>query len=410
MINILLVEDEAEKRRMIVAAIVRTGLIDQDRIEMVSDVVSAKRSLERKKFDLLILDINVPPRADKVAEADAGLDILNFIKANRKAIPPSYIVGITAYEDSARLAATAFSSPLWKLLPFSYEDDAWQDALGSAVAYLSEKAKPPYATDGRTYHTDLAILVALPEELAGLLSLGANWEEERVPHDHSRYWRGTFEHQGNALSVVAVAAPRMGMPAAAATASKLIHTFRPRYLAMTGICAGVRGKAELGDLLVADPCFDWGSGKWKHDASAQEPRFQPAAYPWRLDERLRAAIREVGDDPTVMEAVLAAFQGTKPAKPSVVHVDAMASGGSVLQATKLMSDVREQHKNLVGIEMESYAVFTAAEYASDPRPQCLSIKAVCDFGDEEKADDMHAYAAHASAHFLYWLAVRHLCD
>jgi hypothetical protein len=78
--------------------------------------------------------------------------------------------------------------------------------------------------------------------------------------------------------------------------------------------------------------------------------------------------------------------GDKPALPPVVLIDAMASGGSVLQVAQLMEDVQDQHKNLVGVEMESYSVSTAAEYASDPRPVCFSIKAVCDFGDELIAD------------------------
>lgn len=58
--------------------------------------------------------------------------------------------------------------------------------------------------------------------------------------------------------------------------------------------------------------------------------------------------------------------------------------------------------------MESYAVFTAAEYSSEPRPRCIAIKSVCDFGDEDKCDDAHAYAAHNSANFLYQFAINGL--
>ena len=75
-----------------------------------------------------------------------------------------------------------------------------------------------------------------------------------------------------------------------------------------------------------------------------------------------------------------------------------------------MKDVREQHKNLVGIEMESYAVFTAVEYSSEPRPKCISIKSVCDFGDESKSDIAHAYAAHTSSNFLYEFAITSLVE
>ena len=40
------------------------------------------------------------------------------------------------------------------------------------------------------------------------------------------------------------------MPAAAVATSKLIHTFRPRYVAMAGIAGGVRGQVGIGDVIV----------------------------------------------------------------------------------------------------------------------------------------------------------------
>ena len=47
--------------------------------------------------------------------------------------------------------------------------------------------------------------------------------------------------------VLAAHAPQMGMTAAAILATKMIHTFSPRYLAMVGICAGIRDTCNIGD-------------------------------------------------------------------------------------------------------------------------------------------------------------------
>ncbi len=66
-----------------------------------------------------------------------------------------------------------------------------------------------------------------------------------------------------------------------------------------------------------------------------------------------------------------------------------------------MHDVQEQHKNLIGVEMETYAIFNAAENSSEPRPKYISFKSVCDFGDERKVDDAHNYACFTSAQFLF---------
>lgn len=409
--KILVVEDEREKCRLIAEAILSVEGVIADDIEYVADVVSAKKAIAKTRFDLIILDINLPPRPQDRPMVGAGLDVLNFIKQNSKAKAPAYLFGLTAYDDGAAAAAAEFSSPLWKLVRFSYSECEWRGPLCEAVTFLLKSARPPFVSDGSTFHTDLAIFVALEdEELKSILKLDGEWKEVGVPHDHARYYRGCFVGQNGSVSVVAVAAPRMGMPAAAVAASKLIYNFRPRILAIAGICAGVRGKVDAGDILVADPCFDWGAGKWMKNVQADSLQFIPAAYQWRLDEPLRVAVRTVADTPGVLSRIHESYQGQKPSEPPKVVIEAMASGASVLQASALMQEVRGQHKNLVGIEMESYAVFTAAEYASYPRPSCIAIKAVCDFGDEDKSDVAHAYAAYTSANFLYQLAINGLVD
>ncbi len=405
MLRILVVEDEAEKRRLLVETLLNVDGVTHEHIHHAGDVLAAKRAIKSTRYDLVILDINIPPTPADPAKVDAGLAVLNFIRVNLAAKPPAFLVGMTAYDDAAVASEVEFSSPLWKLVRFSYNDDSWRRPLQEAVRYLIAKNAPPFVSDGVTFHTDLAIFVALEnEELASIRRLNANWTERKVAHDHSRYFEGTFQtEKGRRISVVVVAAPKMGLPAAAATAAKLISTFRPRYIAVAGICAGVRDKVDIGDILVADPCFDWGSGKWVRTKDGKL-NFRPAAYPWRLDERVRSKIRSLAEQDTKLFEMHKGYQGSKPNNIPRVHIDAMASGGSVLQVGELMDDVREQHKNLVGIEMESYAVFTAAEYASDPKPLCFSIKAVCDFGDEEKNDAAHEYAAYASAQFIQLFA------
>ncbi|MDR5832563.1 hypothetical protein P9250_32460 [Caballeronia sp. LP006] len=408
MLKILIVEDEQEKRRLIAAAVLGTQGINEEDVEYATDVSAAKRAIRRCRFDLVILDINLPEKPDAYATAGAGLQVVSFIKNNVAAKPPGYLVGMTAYDESADAAADEFASPLWKLVRFSYTENGWKQSLELALEYLVQKHRPPYVSDGKTYHTDLAIFTALDEELESVLALNANWSQEVVAHDHARYYVGTFASQHRPMRVVAVAAPRMGMPPAAAVAAKLISTFRPRTLVIAGICAGVRGKTELGDILIADPCFDWGSGKWVRDETTSELRFRPAPYQWRLDERLRAGARAVALTPGILDGIHRQFEGARPAKTPRVIIDAMASGASVLQAARLVDDVRDQHKNLVGVEMESYAVFTAAEYASEPRPACIAIKSVCDFGDETKSDDAHTYASYTSAQFLHSFATEFL--
>ncbi|WP_454833681.1 5'-methylthioadenosine/S-adenosylhomocysteine nucleosidase family protein [Pseudomonas lini] len=404
MIRILLTEDEQEKRRLITKELISTSGVTIDQIDVAVDVMEAKKLLKKKKYDLLILDLNLPSRAGEIAEKNSGLAILEFIKVNNAAIKPTYIIGMTAYEEAAAEAEVEFSSPLWKLVKFSFRDMAWATSLLAAVQYIVSSHAPPYICDGASYHTDLGIFVALDgEELSSILDIDIPWKKVTVAHDSLTYFTGTFKSDDKELSVVVAAAPKMGMPAAAVVTTKLISTFRPKYLAITGICAGVRKKVEMGDLLIADPSFDWGSGKW--EKSGETVEFKPATYQWRLDQNLSASFKQFSSDPEIMRESHRNFDGKKPTQLPKVYIEAMASGAAVLQSQEHMDMIRKQHKNLIGIEMETYSVFTAAAYASDPKPICFSIKSVCDFGDDHKDDNYHEYAAYISARFLYKFAL-----
>lgn len=403
MIKILLVDDDSEKHRVITKVALEVPGVNEDHIDHVYDVLAAKKAIRTNRYDLVILDINLARNSNTGPEVGAGLDVLHFIKNNNHAKRPGCLLGLTAFDDGADVAASEFSSPLWKLMRFSYTDISWHHPLKEALIYLQGLNKPPFANDGKNYHYDLAVFTAIQEELDCLLSFG-NWTKVTVPYDHADYYETVLTGPDGSLRAVATVAPRMGMPSAAVAASKLIHTFRPKYLAIAGICAGVRGKSRLGDILIADPCFDWGSGKWQRELDTNTLRFRPATYQWRLDESLRAAAKSVAADDLFLKNLHYDYAGNKPNHQPQVFIEAMASGASVLQATSLMSDVRDLHKNLVGVEMESYAVFTAAQHAAEPRPMCISIKSVCDFGDETKSDDVHHYAAHTSCAFLIQLA------
>ena len=63
----------------------------------------------------------------------------------------------------------------------------------------------------------------------------------------------------------------------------------------------------------------------------------------------------------------------------------------------------EQNKNVVALDMETYAVYAAAASAHY-HVGALSIKAVCDRADREKNDNYQTYASKISAactlHFI----------
>jgi nucleoside phosphorylase len=65
------------------------------------------------------------------------------------------------------------------------------------------------------------------------------------------------------------------------------------------------------------------------------------------------------------------------------------------------------HRELIGVEMEIYGLYAAANNSSNPRPKVFALKSVCDFADSEKDDKAHKYAAYTSARVLEALMERY---
>lgn len=75
----------------------------------------------------------------------------------------------------------------------------------------------------------------------------------------------------------------------------------------------------------------------------------------------------------------------------------MASGAAVIADGDRTKEIGDQHRQLLAIDMESYAVFAAATEAPEPRPTAISLKSICDFGDGNKDDRYQRYATYTSA-------------
>jgi len=70
--------------------------------------------------------------------------------------------------------------------------------------------------------------------------------------------------------------------------------------------------------------------------------------------------------------------------------------------------IKTQHRQLLGIEMETYAVFAAAEECFTPRPLTFSLKSVVDFADSNKDDRFRKYASFTSAQTLKHFVEKYL--
>jgi nucleoside phosphorylase len=378
MLKVLIVDDDTAKLAKI-EAVVREHVFCELVIHVARDQASAFRELRDNRFDLLILDINLPLN-DKEREtiADGGIRLLKAIDKHKEFKTPQHIVGLTAFEELAKKHNSLFGN--------SKND-----------------------SDATDFQTDLVILTALQTpELDAVLNLDAGWLQlQQAPGEAFCFHRGTFRNGDHALSVVAASATRIGMPAATVLASQAIDKFRPRYLAMAGIAAGVNG--QFGDVLIADRTWDYGSGKSKSVGRFfKRTHFEPDPHQISTDDGLLSQValfRSQRDE--FMSQLVSDWPGNINHLPQI-KIGPVASGAAILENRPLIEAIKKGNRKLIGIEMETYGVYLAAALAPNPRPVVFSAKAICDFADSKKGDDMQTFASFVSANFIYAFASEYM--
>lgn len=395
MISILIVEDDAAKLRDVVSALIVAG-VDISWVHEARSSMQAKAVLRERAFDLLLLDLHIPRRLDEAPHPKEGISLLEEIESRDRFYKPANVIAVTAHNDAVAAAQPVFDEALVPIVRYDPTDPSWSRSLIRRVSYILESATSRSAPSIKDYDFDIAICTALEyPELSAVLRLPWNWRAMNFPDDDTEYHVGEVTLGARVYKVVAASCPFMGMPIASVVASKIIDRFTPRFLVHAGIAAGLRGKAEYGDVLVADPSWDWGSGKF--EMKEKEVVFYAAPYQIPLREELRGAVRRLAQDGEKLEKIRRGWAGSTPTSALTVRLGPVASGASVLADGGTSQRIQDQHRKLLGIDMETYAVMAAAEFGKRPRPLAISMKSVCDFADGTKDDTYQPYAAYTSA-------------
>lgn len=395
--KILIVEDDASKLRNIATALTEVDGITLEDISSLTDASAAKRFLRERNVDLIVLDLHIPDRVDLAPTATGGLDFMRSISTRPDFFVPTHVVAISGNPD-ALSAASGDVGELWGVIRYDPSSTLWRDQLKSRVRYAQAAWRSMVGRPRETRSGGVVILTALNEELDGILRLPLNWSQFRQEGDGTRYHEATAATPKGDMRIVVATASRMGMAATASLAAKMIDLYRPTYLVMAGVTGGVRGRVNLGDILIADPSYDWGSGKYELVDGSQ--KFSPNPDQLRIDPDLRLELVKASKDEAFLSAIRASYPGSKPDNSLKCYVEAVASGAAVLSDPTVVDNIMTHNRKLHGVEMEIYGLMMAAEICAKPRPLAFSVKAVSDFADPTKADDVRPYALHVSSHFI----------
>jgi nucleoside phosphorylase/CheY-like chemotaxis protein len=369
--------------------------------------MNALYEMQSRAYDVILLDMMIPARIDEDSDPNGGLELLQEITDRDNYIAPKYVIGITQHSDLFEKNNEKFSNKNFSSIFYDEMSDDWRIQLTERISQILVAHKVPIAqSEFKAFAVIICALETL--ELQSVLNNGWLWEQYPVGTDDTIYFRTELvSNSGHKREIYAAACSRMGMPAAATLSMKLIQNFRPEYIVMTGIMAAIRGKANFGDVIVPEMLWDYGSGKISvTDEETLAPIFLQEPYQIHIDPSIKAHINRIKNDEQLLFEIKKEFKFTKPAESLALHLGPVASGAAVLADGQTILKVQEQHRKLLGIEMEAFAVFLAAQECTYPKPKALCIKSVVDFADLKKDDRFHNYAAYTSAAIAKALIVK----
>lgn len=403
----LVVDDDPQKLQLVRTFLVEQG-INTDDILQADHAAGARITLASGSVDVLLIDVLLPARRGAPALGQNCVELLRQIMEDGTTPAPRHILGMTASADTRAEFEADFQSLVTRVLHIAPGEHRWKQDLGGFLVYLR------HVTSAREAHDfDICVLNALrAPELSGLLEawrprLGA----EQLLGRNIIYQTGTVTFDGVERRLVCSHLAQMGPVASTHAATALLSEFRPRVILMTGICGGFADHVNIGDLVVAEKSWDWQAGKWKDGGAApaesqmSDPPVDAAnrGFHARLETALdqRDASPELIADAQALSnsipAIHAAYQGNKPERVPKLVVGPMVTGSSVVASTDIQTLFREQHRKMVGVDMECYGLYYAAQQHGGSPVKVICIKSVSDLADRAKGDDFQAYCSHMSA-------------
>ncbi|WP_174865878.1 phosphorylase family protein [Pectobacterium polaris] len=393
--KILVVDDSYHKPNLI------SNLTNefQSEIEVIhcTTASDARKKIIQTQFDLVFIDIDLPPALGSLPTALGGMDLYDLLLIDRSANIPYDICFITEKEDSLELYLRESNKRGVALCRFASASDSWKAHLTGKINLMinrrrNELIKSPSA--------DIVIVTALNHpELEAVLNLPYNWNLKIFRDDPTSYHFGVKIRGDTSFTIVAASTMRKGLSSSSALSMKMVERFQPKLIVMLGICAGVRDKVNFGDIIVANPTWDWGSGKMSQDSDGVQ-NFLAAPHQLSIDPYIAQIVTELARNQHCLLKIMNGWKDNIPSKKLNAHVGPLASGSMVLAADDSLISIHTQNKDLIGVDMEAYAVMAASEYARKTSPKSMVIKSVSDYADSKKADSWQKYASYTSSCFF----------
>jgi nucleoside phosphorylase len=271
------------------------------------------------------------------------------------------------------------------------------DAAGTDRPVLQPPAATQLARQIDPSVADVAIVTALPLELAAVLQYFPTLEKVTIGQESRTYYQGIVmaDDGTTRYRIVATVLQGMGNVQAAAATAEIIHDWNPRYIIMCGIAAGLRKDSQqLGDVVVSTDVI------YYELATLRDHGIERRPVSFGADSLLL--------DRAMHMHAMATWRARLPRRPDgemgrpdfpIVRFGPVASGDKVITSAADARQLLALHSKLAAVEMEGGGVATSA-FATARRVGFFMVRGISDFADQAKDDSWQDFAAHAAASFI----------
>ena len=357
MVKILLIDDDNVRTRTITSCVKDIDI----HVEAATTKQHALELMSRVQFDLVIIDIMLPENSSAITPSKyAGMELIDDIMNLNKIKTPQNIVGVTSEEEVFNEVKSQFDSKMIPIIYWKQSDETWKESLKYKVKYL---VKNSYQQNIR--NIDSVIITAVDDEYDAVKDSMADWKELYLEDDPCIYLFNKYTVAGEEKTLLLVKLQEMGMTAASNVCTKIILKFSPEKIIMVGICGGVKGKVDLGDLIVASTSWDYGNGKIKPKLpTAHKAYYEFEAAPNQIPSSYVGLDKFKASSQHIFEQIIKEWNDIHQGAEinSKLHIGPMPSGAAVICDSALYEQIiRPQHRKCLGLDMETYAIYYAAK-------------------------------------------------
>lgn len=379
LMNVLLLEDDSAKMEAIKSEVLQFS--DKVVIDACENLQDFSQKAQRKKYDLIIVDLLVPLFKDSTDTTDVSERIVDIFRDHECANTNSAVLALTKFNSAAEENFRSLNLQDITVVTFIEKESEWKRVL---------RAKLESSIPFPTY--EFLIICALTKEAKGFQDAGY-----KVGASITINGLQCREIVISGKTGTIITAPRMGLVNCAIITSRAIDLFKPKLVCMSGICAGIEGKANIYDIVISQVCQQHDFGKWSAKG------YEPEIYNIQLLPKLERRILELLDTETLINSAKHGItlsrsefpEGQEFFDPKII-LAATSSGSAVVADEKMVDGIKAQHRKMTAFEMEAFAVYEASRLATTP-PLYFSAKAVVDDGGKNKGDDFHRIACILSA-------------